>query len=276
MSGCVRPAVAADGTTAGTDSPGRPVARSAVQGKCSARASAERVGPGGAGLVRADGGIQGRACGEPFPRCESRCCPARTRTAGSLDTKTVRKGVDHGRGHQTVKRDPLFVGGRASHERDDRRLRPRVGLRRHRTRGGGRGAERGLSGRAASGPDGHLFPLGRAAMWVRGLPERLKRRVPPRVPTRLSFDDLVTRGSGSSSGEHPGHEVVFGAVGRFWTPIVRWEEVSAEDFASYRTSGRGRIVTGLSVRPYGNGRSLLTYEVRTILHDELPEVVRLV
>ncbi|WP_246868634.1 hypothetical protein [Saccharopolyspora sp. ASAGF58] len=107
------------------------------------------------------------------------------------------------------------------------------------------------------------------AMWARGLPERLKRRVPPRVPTRLTYDDLCISGDWVLLGEQPGREVVFGAVGRFWTPIVRMEEITAEEFAEYGKPGRGKIVTSLSVRPYGRRGSLATYDIRTTLDDPI-------
>lgn len=109
--------------------------------------------------------------------------------------------------------------------------------------------------------------LAGTAMWVRGLPDRLQRRLPLRVPTRLTFDDLVARGRWVLLGENPGREVVFGVVGRFWTPKVRWEYISAEEFAGYHEPNRGKIAVALSVRAYGNGRSLLTYEVRMVLTD---------
>ncbi|MEV0084858.1 hypothetical protein [Saccharopolyspora sp. NPDC050642] len=107
------------------------------------------------------------------------------------------------------------------------------------------------------------------AMWVRGLPERLERRVPARVPTRLSYDDLCARGDWVLLGERPGQEVVFGAVGRFWTPIVRMEEVTAEEFAEYGKPGQGKIVASFSVRPYGRRSSLATYDIRVTLDDPI-------
>ncbi|MGW3470808.1 hypothetical protein ACWDKQ_20660 [Saccharopolyspora sp. NPDC000995] len=107
------------------------------------------------------------------------------------------------------------------------------------------------------------------AMWVRALPERLKRRVPPRQPTRLTFDDLIASQDWVLLGEQPGREVVFGAVGRFWTPIVRWELVTAEEFRQYGKPGRGKIVSSLSVRPYGRNSSLVTYDIRTTLDDPI-------
>ncbi|MGW1679667.1 hypothetical protein [Saccharopolyspora sp. NPDC002376] len=107
------------------------------------------------------------------------------------------------------------------------------------------------------------------AWWMRGLPERIKRRVPPRKPTRLTFDDLCASGEWVLLGEQPGREVVFGAVGRFWTPIVRMEQISAAEFAGYGRPGRGKIATAFSVRPYGRGGSLATYDVRTTLDDPI-------
>lgn len=107
------------------------------------------------------------------------------------------------------------------------------------------------------------------AMWVRGLPERLKRRVPPRQPTRLTYDDLVSSGDWVLLGEQPGREVIFGAAGRFWTPIVRWEQVEAEQFTEYGKPGRGKIFSSLSVRPYGRSSSLVTYDIRTVLNDPI-------
>jgi hypothetical protein len=107
------------------------------------------------------------------------------------------------------------------------------------------------------------------AMWMRGLPERLKRRVPPRQPTRLTYDDLVASGDWVLLGEQPGREVIFGAAGRFWTPIVRMEPVAADEFGQYKKPGRGKIVSSLSVRPYGRNKSLVTYDIRTTLNDSI-------
>ncbi|GAA0534218.1 hypothetical protein A8924_2818 [Saccharopolyspora erythraea NRRL 2338] len=107
------------------------------------------------------------------------------------------------------------------------------------------------------------------AMWLRGMPARLRRHRLPRQRTRLTFDDLVAGGDWALLGEQPGREAVFGAVGRFWTPIVRPEPVSAEEFAEYGRPRRGKIVMSVSVRPYGRGGSLMTYDVRTTLTDPL-------
>jgi hypothetical protein len=41
-----------------------------------------------------------------------------------------------------------------------------------------------------------------------------------------------------------------------------------EGFAAFDEPGWGKIAANLSVRPYGNGRSLLSYEARTAMTDE--------
>lgn len=111
------------------------------------------------------------------------------------------------------------------------------------------------------------------AMWARSLPERLRRRVPPRQPTRLTYDDLVTSGDWVLLGEQRGREVIFGAAGRFWTPIVRWETAEVEEFARYGKPGRGKIIASFSVRPYGRDKTLMTYDIRTVLNDPITRLV---
>lgn len=71
-------------------------------------------------------------------------------------------------------------------------------------------------------------------------------------------------------GETPGREVVLGAVGRFWQPDIEWHDVGAmtpAEFAAFAEPDWGRIVAGISVRPYGPSRTLITYEARTATAD---------
>lgn len=105
------------------------------------------------------------------------------------------------------------------------------------------------------------------AMRVRGMPERFQRHGLPRQRTRLTIDDLVAGGYWALLGEEPGSEVVFGAIGRFWTPVVRPEPVPPEGFGEYEKPRPGKVVASLSVRPYGRGRSLVSYDLRTTLND---------
>ena len=71
-------------------------------------------------------------------------------------------------------------------------------------------------------------------------------------------------------GEVAEHEIAIGAVGRFWKPAIEWYDVSAmtpEGFAAFDEAGWGRIAASLSLRPYGTGRTLVSYEARTALGD---------
>ncbi|WAL68933.1 hypothetical protein ORV05_14565 [Amycolatopsis cynarae] len=107
------------------------------------------------------------------------------------------------------------------------------------------------------------------AFWARGLPERWKNRHHrmPRVPTRLTFDDLVTGSEWAILGERPGSEIVLGVAGQFWKPVVVWRRVEPDRFIDFAEPGFGKIVLSLSAAPYGGTHTLLTYDVRVILGD---------
>lgn len=116
-------------------------------------------------------------------------------------------------------------------------------------------------------------PLTAAAFWLRGLPEQIARLAgkqagPADVPPRLSLGDMERGLPGwVGLGQRPSHEVAFGAVGRFWTPEIVWEDVPAEAFAEWSRPGTATIVANLSLRHYGLHRTLVTYEARTRAHD---------
>jgi hypothetical protein len=104
-------------------------------------------------------------------------------------------------------------------------------------------------------------PLMDAAMWVRGLPARLRRREPP-ATGRL----CLAAGDGLpgwlSLGERDGAETAFGAVGKFWLGTIEWRDVPLVGFAGFAEPGYGKIACNFSVRPYGAEQTLLTYECR--------------
>jgi len=111
-------------------------------------------------------------------------------------------------------------------------------------------------------------PLMDTAMWVRGVPNRIRHIEEP-APARMVLgagDDLP---GWSILAEEPGREVVFGAIGVFWTPTITWHEsVAAAEFCAFTEPGWGRIACNLRVNPYGASRSLLTYECRTRATDD--------
>lgn len=108
-------------------------------------------------------------------------------------------------------------------------------------------------------------PVMDAAMWLRGVPGRVTGRAAP-APPRLVIGDGVGLPGWLTLGEDPGREVAFGAVGRFWKPVIEWRDVSAAEYATFDEPGWGKIAANLSVRPYG-AATLVSYECRTVTTD---------
>jgi hypothetical protein len=109
-------------------------------------------------------------------------------------------------------------------------------------------------------------PLLDAAMWARGVPDRLAGRAPA-APPRLVLGEGDPLPGWVVLGERGPQEIAFGAVGRFWQPQIEWRDVAAADFAPFAEPGWGKIVASFVVLPYGAGASLLTYECRTSTTD---------
>lgn len=109
-------------------------------------------------------------------------------------------------------------------------------------------------------------PLLNGAMWLRGLPDRIRHRVQPPLP-----EMIVGQGVGLPGwlllGERAGSEVAFGAVGKFWQTSIEWRDVALDEFAAFAETGWGKIACNFAVRPYGDGTTLLTYECRTATTD---------
>lgn len=109
-----------------------------------------------------------------------------------------------------------------------------------------------------------------AAMWARGLPERLKGGAPEFPSMRL--DDALDSGKMDLPGwvilgEDLDHEIAFGAIGRFWQPTIEWHPPT-ENFTDFDEPGWGKIAASFSLRPYGANRTLLTYDCRVAMTDE--------
>jgi len=68
-------------------------------------------------------------------------------------------------------------------------------------------------------------------------------------------------------GERPGREIAFGAVGKFWQPVIEWRDVPQNEFSSFAEPGWGKIAANFSVLPYGDHSTLVTYECRTVTTD---------
>jgi hypothetical protein len=114
-------------------------------------------------------------------------------------------------------------------------------------------------------------PLFDAVTWVRAMPDKVLGRTPPPLPSLRVADlfDLATKGEQPwlPLGEAPGRELVFGAVGKVWRPSIEWRWITAEDFAAFDEPGWAKMAASFVVHPYGERRSLLTYEARTACTD---------
>jgi hypothetical protein len=122
-------------------------------------------------------------------------------------------------------------------------------------------------------------PLMDAAMFVRGVPERIGRMIrktplpPPPPVMRLAdfFDgepDPELMAGWVALGEDPPHEIVFGGIGKVWQPAIEWRQVPSEEFASFAEPDFAKIGVSFSLRNYGENRTLLSYEARTAGTDE--------
>lgn len=111
-------------------------------------------------------------------------------------------------------------------------------------------------------------PLLDASFWVRGLPAKILRRPEPAPPEKLTLDGNLALPGWMVLDESPGQEIVFGAIGVFWTPTIRWNTgVKPHEFAEFDEPGWGKIACNYSALSYGERRTLLTYECRTVTTD---------
>jgi hypothetical protein len=109
-------------------------------------------------------------------------------------------------------------------------------------------------------------PLLAASMWIREVPSRLLgKSVPP--PPRLVMAEKVELPGWLLLGEQPKCEIAFGAVGKFWLPVIEWRDVVPADFAGFAEPGWGKIAANFSVAPYGENHTLLSYQCRTVTTD---------
>lgn len=122
-------------------------------------------------------------------------------------------------------------------------------------------------------------PMMDAAMFVRAAPIRIGRWIrrtpaPPPPPAMRLADMFEGRADPEilegwvGLGEEPGSELVFGAVGKVWQPDIDWKPVPPDEFADFAEPDFAKIAAGFSIRSYGAGRSLVSYEARTAGTDD--------
>jgi hypothetical protein len=108
----------------------------------------------------------------------------------------------------------------------------------------------------------------RALIAARAVPMRLVDRLrgrpaqPPPVQLRM-----VEARPWVVLGEEEPHQLVVGAIGRFWGPGVEWLDIEPTDFAAFDRPAYGKIAWGFTVLPYGKRRSVLIDECRTRVTD---------
>ncbi len=109
-------------------------------------------------------------------------------------------------------------------------------------------------------------PLLTASMWIRALPARLSGRAAPPLPRLVIGDGLGLRGW-LELGELTDREIAFGAVGKFWLPVIEWKDVTPEEFSAFAEPGWGKIAANFSVMHYGEHSTLLSYQCRSVTTD---------
>ncbi|WP_433627656.1 hypothetical protein [Halomicrococcus sp. NG-SE-24] len=116
-----------------------------------------------------------------------------------------------------------------------------------------------------------LGPVVRALGRLRDLPvalsDWLRGTAPEAPPDQLRFADVPETDEWTLLDETPGEEFVFGAVGKFWRPSIEWRQVDPEEFVTFDEPGYAKLAISLSVRPFGENRTVLSYEARTATTD---------
>ncbi len=109
-------------------------------------------------------------------------------------------------------------------------------------------------------------PLLATAMWLRGLPDRLRHRTAPPL-AKLTLADGAALPGWLTLGARADEELAFGAVGKFWQASIEWRDVPLAQFREFSEPGWAKIACNFTVRPSDTGRTLLTYECRTATTD---------
>ena len=109
-------------------------------------------------------------------------------------------------------------------------------------------------------------PLMDAAMLARRVPGLVTRTEAP-APPELSLAAGMQLPGWILFGERPGQEIAFGAVGKFWQSNIEWRDVAVDEFRDFDDPGWGKIAVAFVTTPYGEHRTILTYDCRTATTD---------
>lgn len=104
--------------------------------------------------------------------------------------------------------------------------------------------------------------------WMKVMPERVAEFIHGRkelaVPDRFEVDELEEHGWMKL--EESDDELVYGMVGRFWKPDPEILE-DVDDFQGFDRPGFGKTAINFYLQPYGQGQTLLSYELRIDIMD---------
>jgi hypothetical protein len=112
-----------------------------------------------------------------------------------------------------------------------------------------------------------LFALRAAAERVAATMRRSRVLSPPE-PAALRLGEMPEHGDWVRLGADPPNEFAFGVIGRFWGGATTFEQIDSSAFRSFDSPGYAKIAASLTLRPYGDQRTLLSYEARTQATDE--------
>jgi hypothetical protein len=112
-----------------------------------------------------------------------------------------------------------------------------------------------------------LFALRATAERVAATARRSPVVSPPELPF-LRLAEMPEHGDWVRLGADPPNEFAFGVIGRFWAGETAWAQIDASAFTSFDSPGYAKIAANLSLRSYGDRRTLLSYEARTQATDE--------
>jgi hypothetical protein len=112
-----------------------------------------------------------------------------------------------------------------------------------------------------------LFALRTAAERVAATVRRSQAVSAPELAA-LRLVEMPEHGDWVRLGEDRPNEFAFGVIGRFWAGATAFEQIDSSAFRSFDRPGYAKIAANLSLRSYGDQRTLLSYEARTQATDE--------
>ena len=78
----------------------------------------------------------------------------------------------------------------------------------------------------------------------------------------LTLRDAYANGGFTLLEEVPDKELTVGAIGKFWRPIIAFQEVEPEEFCAFNQSGFGKVAWSLQCEPIPGGGTFGSFEVR--------------